>query len=803
MSYPNYYENPPPNRGPPPPHHAYYHGHPGGYPPAPSSANGYPPQSPTQQGPPPMRSHTAFPGATGYAPPPPGPGPGGYYGGPPPPSAGPPPSGPPSAHPSHGGHPGYPGHPPAPAPGPPAPAPPNGAPAPAPGPPAPGPAQDPFQNLPPESIQNMIDRLQSLQTKNAEPAPGAGQAPPTPVTVGAGVSPHTHHAMPPPVGPPGPQGRHGGPPPPGHYPPYGYGRPPSPDEERSPPPPMHAQHAHHHSHGHPPPGYPISPGGPGGKMPMPMTPGGMPGSFYPEAPAPPPAGGKQQLPPAPGRPEPSRKVSEQASEFSYTSASTQSGRQSVQALMQPWDGLLVSAPPGHEPKPKPKLKALFRGIAQYMIMDLEPKESVVVTVGKLLQFYQVFNMGPEEEIKWKAFVNYRSYGQLSATLCGLNVDHHLVPPSPGATPAIPGLTPNGFETWMFTQLMTAPDREARRLQKVIDRWPIFDFQAREFLPKILPRECFPPQKDPKIHAGWWTTVSEDYPQDIDPESEEDKPHVPLSLPEPPMTKPRRPRNYSLRGGKHHADRDSDEPEPAAAPPPPPPAVEAPPPAPKRGRAPYGSTGVDPRDYLTSEEKDISAPPGAERYARPYGTTGNPSWREDPNPRPTLGEEPVPRPPTRSRSTRAPGAPAGAAKPSTRKSTKRGRSVRPARRDPSPSRRYNSDDDDDDDYGPRYEADGLYAPPPPPRPRAITNGAPEHRYDDRSPPTRATTPHHYRSAREPSRPPGPRGAPTPAPPEKADIREYTYQDQYERDYARRHGPGGGSRRSGHYSRYPPS
>jgi len=322
---------------------------------------------------------------------------------------------------------------------------------------------------------------------------------------------------------------------------------------------------------------------------------------------------------------------------------------------------------------------------------------------------------------------------------------------------------------MFTQLMTAPHREWHRISKILDQWTIFDQGAE--MPRVIPRECFPQTEDRAIYQGWWQAVRDDYPEET-PESDDER-KVPLGLPEPEKS---RRRGYSVRG-----DGPSDTPPEDSG------SKDPPSPAPpsltrKRTSRPYSTTNVvpDPQDFLTSEEKDNSP---VERFRSPYSPVppAPPPWREDPrreevNPRPTLGEEP-PRPPTRSRSIKPKG---GSTKDSaSRHAAKRGRSVR-RRRDDSPER---YSDDEYDGYGRKYEGDGLYESlhligygTPIEKKDEETNMWALSRYEDPSPPTRATTPHHTaHHPREPSRgPPASRKA-------EKNIRDYTYQEQYEKDY----------------------
>jgi hypothetical protein len=381
------------------------------------------------------------------------------------------------------------------------------------------------------------------------------------------------------------------------------------------------------------------------------------------------------------------------------------------------------------------------------------------------------------------FFNARPPKVLSELFCALNVEHHLVPLKPNQPPTLPGLTPRGFEVWMFTQLMVSPHREWVRLSKILDQWTIFD-QGIE-MPKLIPRECFPQVEDRAIYQGWWQAVREDFPPE-DSVGSDDEHKVPLGLPAPEKL---RRRGYSIRGGDLPHETAPTEDDSKDSPPPAPPSITR-----KRTSRPYSvskpypptSVVPDPHEFLTPEEKGSSPD---QRFGHPYGggdAAPAPSWREDSrrediNPRPTLGEEPAARPPTRSRSVKPKGSSATIKDTNARRTTKRGRSAH-RRRGESPDR-YSDDDYDEgkyDGYGKRYDGDGLYESLHiigygATKKQQETNTWALSRYEDPSPPTRATTPHHPSyHPREPSRGPPLRKA-------EKDIREYTYQDQYEKDY----------------------
>lgn len=446
---------------------------------------------------------------------------------------------------------------------------------------------------------------------------------------------------------------------------------------------------------------------------------------------------------------------------------------------------------------------------------------------------------------------------LSAKLLDLNVEHHLVPVERNGRPVAPGLTYCGFETWMFTLLMAFPDREAQRLAKVVETWKIFDVRANDFVPTVLPRECFPANRDETIYQGWMEIAHDVYEDLSDDEGRpprmlpeaphtaapppaptpappppQSQPHRQPPPPQDPREQPRRGRGYSMREREPPrmseplsppirddrpplmrempppmrekmpresmppSMRDQMPPTPPAAPPtketpPTPPSDAAPPPpaAPfspdpppltrKRTSRPYGMTNI-PVDEFTPPEKPPVESPTTERYRAPYAAAANPGWREELNPRPTLGEDgPSGHPPTRSRSTKGLRTSSSAAPPPK---PRRGRSIRPSRRDRdySPQGRYYSDEEDDIRLDPyarpgRYEGE-LWDPY---SDDSLCDCADCLRYDDPSPPPlRATTPRGSRyHAREPSRGPPTRGRDRPT---KEDLSAYSYQDQYERE-----------------------
>lgn len=218
------------------------------------------------------------------------------------------------------------------------------------------------------------------------------------------------------------------------------------------------------------------------------------------------------------------------------------------------------------------------------------------------------------------YFNNRTDSSLSNIYRVLGCEHFYVAPSREQKPTIPALTPQGFETWMFTQLMTHPSHEAARIQKIVASWPIHDTKEGRRFPKSIPRRCFPEKEDSLIFQGWWR-VWEEFPPDFEEEEEEP---APLTLPAP----------GDSNGNRYYG----------------PPPLHGPLPGPGYATAPMARKGTqqkyppNPRDLNDDEldaiiESGKDKSPPIERHRKPYASsTGNPGWKEELNPRPTLGED---------------------------------------------------------------------------------------------------------------------------------------------------------------------
>ncbi|UKZ78382.1 hypothetical protein TrVFT333_006119 [Trichoderma virens FT-333] len=151
-------------------------------------------------------------------------------------------------------------------------------------------------------------------------------------------------------------------------------------------------------------------------------------------------------------------------------------------------------------EPTPALGRFLRGLANHIIAEYSPTDSLVITPDKLLKFYSRYKLDNEFFPFQRVFDTryHKSLRGLSFLFSDLRCEHHLVQSSIDSKPSIPALTPAGFEDWMTLMVRAFPDREAKRLDLVLADIPLLadDRHARlpsaqRLLPRELPRELFP------------------------------------------------------------------------------------------------------------------------------------------------------------------------------------------------------------------------------------------------------------------------------------------------------------------------
>ncbi|KAH0555840.1 hypothetical protein GP486_006215 [Trichoglossum hirsutum] len=187
-------------------------------------------------------------------------------------------------------------------------------------------------------------------------------------------------------------------------------------------------------------------------------------------------------------------------------ASTSGGEPT--ALDRTWGKLFDS-----NGNPTSRLGELLRGLANHIIADFEPRNSIVVTPSKMARYYEVVKIA-DEPFLWSYQFTGRNHASLSRLYRDLECQHHLIQSRYDEPPYIPGLTPAGFEKWMTTLLKAYPDQEVGRLQKAIREMPINNAEnPRERFPKEINRQLFPMVADMRERVKFERASSADDDQE--------------------------------------------------------------------------------------------------------------------------------------------------------------------------------------------------------------------------------------------------------------------------------------------------
>ncbi|KAH8811760.1 hypothetical protein F5884DRAFT_288843 [Xylogone sp. PMI_703] len=165
-------------------------------------------------------------------------------------------------------------------------------------------------------------------------------------------------------------------------------------------------------------------------------------------------------------------------------------RPAMSAVDQKW-GKLFDADGNHTPM----LGQFLRGLANHLIRELEPTNSIVVTPLKMAAFYSSHPL-ERETYGFTTIFRAQMHEQISQLYQELGCEHHLVQDQPNSAPTVPALTPKGFCQWMIIQIKAYPDEETARLNKILQAWPIdADGEKPERLPKQLSRHLLPNKED--------------------------------------------------------------------------------------------------------------------------------------------------------------------------------------------------------------------------------------------------------------------------------------------------------------------
>jgi len=173
-------------------------------------------------------------------------------------------------------------------------------------------------------------------------------------------------------------------------------------------------------------------------------------------------------------------------------------------LEKAWQPLFV------EGAPTPRLSQFLRGLALHLINDYEPRNSLVVTPGKMSQFFREVEQPDEPYPFPDIFGGLCKNVSISRMYQGLRCEHHFIQRAGDETPTIPALTTHGFSCWMTALIQADPDREFNRLAQAVLHMPISNADApTERFPKELSRRLFPAENNRVAAQKLYSTISAD------------------------------------------------------------------------------------------------------------------------------------------------------------------------------------------------------------------------------------------------------------------------------------------------------
>lgn len=159
----------------------------------------------------------------------------------------------------------------------------------------------------------------------------------------------------------------------------------------------------------------------------------------------------------------------------------------------------------------PRLSQFLRGIALHIIEDYEPKNSLIITPTKMQQYYDETRIqSSDERYPWKDIFDDNT-SKISRLFREFGVEHHLMqrPGKVHERPDMPGLTPNGFATWMTLLIRAHPDEEFERLSTTVREMPINNPDDKtERYPKSLSRRLLPLRGDSSVHERLCGSINE-------------------------------------------------------------------------------------------------------------------------------------------------------------------------------------------------------------------------------------------------------------------------------------------------------
>lgn len=137
-----------------------------------------------------------------------------------------------------------------------------------------------------------------------------------------------------------------------------------------------------------------------------------------------------------------------------------------------------------------RMEHVVKGLANYIIEEFMPQNSIVITPEKMAAFYSHHRLD-KEVFPFAVLFKSRSKHlneALESLYEDLGCQYFLAPADSRSRPSVPGLTPAGFKHWLVSFIQAYPDEEAKRLDKVVSALPIEADSLLDGKPERLPKQ---------------------------------------------------------------------------------------------------------------------------------------------------------------------------------------------------------------------------------------------------------------------------------------------------------------------------
>ncbi|TLD08910.1 uncharacterized protein PgNI_07568 [Pyricularia grisea] len=153
--------------------------------------------------------------------------------------------------------------------------------------------------------------------------------------------------------------------------------------------------------------------------------------------------------------------------------------------------------------PTKRANELLKSIADHIVLEYEPQQSIVITPEKMSRFYDRHRLPQEIYPFTKIFDTSITtsfvHDRIADLYDDLGCQYHLTQKDARSRPSVPALTPKGFARWLLVNMQAYPNEEFQRLSDVVLATPINITNTHdgklERMPRKISRHTLPRKPD--------------------------------------------------------------------------------------------------------------------------------------------------------------------------------------------------------------------------------------------------------------------------------------------------------------------